>query len=116
MTRAKLGGASAIARCGATEQRAPANSARQWVRTRINPRHTSAGVGLGVLQNAPLAPPNGAAHDGVLRTNDGAPRCMAAYPSGSRCPRTARVRGMCLKCLRREAPVWRGGTTRAQRG
>jgi hypothetical protein len=34
------------------------------------------------------------------------PRCIAAYPSGSRCPRQSVIEGMCRKCFRRGAPVW----------
>lgn len=33
-------------------------------------------------------------------------RCAAAFPSGSRCPRRPKLRGFCLKCFRRDAPVW----------
>jgi hypothetical protein len=33
-------------------------------------------------------------------------RCCAAYPSGARCIRRAAYRGMCMKCVRRRAPIW----------
>ena len=46
-------------------------------------------------------------HDGVLRGKDDTSRCMAATASGKRCRRRARIRSMCVKCLRREAPLWR---------
>jgi hypothetical protein len=46
-------------------------------------------------------------HDGIIRSKDGRPRCMAAYPGGKRCRRRARIRGMCVVCLRRDAAIWR---------
>jgi hypothetical protein len=99
----------------------------QWLRDRVGYGDRTGSIDWNVFINAPTSAepaeevalreivnphpcvagyPSVASHDGVLRTKDGAPRCMAAYPSGCRCPRRARVRGMCIRCLRRAAPVW----------
>lgn len=106
MTLAKLRALEALSNDRSTTEgeRRNARAAAARVRARIEPEQSGAGPDWeGLLASFLEAAPY---HDGVTR-KDQTPRCMAAFPSGVRCLRRARVRGLCMKCLRRRAPIWK---------
>lgn len=106
MTLVKLRALEALADDkGTTEgERGNARAAAAKLRACIEPEQSGVGPDWQGLLASFLesAPPR---HDGVTRGKDQTPRCTASYPSGARCLRRARVRGVCLKCLRRRAPI-----------
>jgi hypothetical protein len=108
MTLAKLRALEALADDkGTTEgERRNARDAAARVRARIELEQSDVGPDwqrllASFLESAPSR------HDGMTPGKDQALRCMASFPSGVRCLRRARVRGVCLKCLRRRAPLWK---------
>jgi hypothetical protein len=80
-----------------------ASTPAEWLWGRPLAASTDEGTDWSAL-DAPINPAIARSPDGVVSEK---PRCIAAYSSGIRCIRRARVFGMCFKCARRAAPIFR---------